>query len=218
MQEQTERPTRQSGGIRQTRIQAIMDAAEAEFAQSGFQGTSVQAIADRAHIQKRLILYYFSTKEDLYKEVIERIFLEWRNLDPVNWQGSPRQVIASYVDHIFQAAEGKPHRSKLIVAEMMSGGQFGIEIMRLRGSHRILARTVAFLEGCMDRGQMRRTDAVAFLFQIWSAQHFYVAFEPEVGFFLGKPRLTAADWQRFRTATKEFALSYFTPPEEDEAP
>jgi len=68
----------------------------------------------------------------------------------------------------------------------------------------------------MDDGVMRKTDGMAFLFHIWSAQHFYAAFEPEVSFFLSRKRMEMADWRRFRDRTKEFALSYFPPSENEE--
>lgn len=61
----------------------------------------------------------------------------------------------------------------------------------------------------MDQGVMQRTDPLAFLFQIWSAQHFYVAFSPEVAFLLEKDQMDHEDWTRFRDQTKAFALSFF---------
>lgn len=155
------------------------------------------------------MLYFFQNKETLYKEVIEHIFREWRSLNPVDWDGPPKTVIAHYVDHLFHQAETKPHQNKLLVAEMLSGGAFSLEIMERRDSRSIVANTVALLEKYMDEGVMRRIDPLAFIFQIWSAQHFYVAFSPEVSFFLDQDEMRSADWVRFRDQTKLFALSYF---------
>jgi TetR/AcrR family transcriptional regulator len=202
-------PPQRVNRVRAKRMQSIMDAAEIEFAINGLSGTSVQSIADRAALQKRQVLYFFNSKETLYKDVIDRIFREWRSLSPDEWEGSPKAVISNYIDHIFLQAETKPHQSKLLVTEMLSGGAFGIETMERRGSRSIVANTLALLQGYMDEGLMRRTDPLAFLFQIWSAQHFYVAFSPEVAYFLEKDQMEHEDWTRFRDQTKAFALSFF---------
>ena len=202
-------PPQRANRVREKRVQSIMDAAEIEFARNGLNGTSVQSIADRAGLQKRQVLYFFKSKESLYKAVIEHIFQEWRSLSPVDWNRPPKTVIAEYIDHLFFQAETKPHQNKLLVAEMLSGGTFGVEIMEIRDSRSIVSNTVALLEKYMDEGAMKRTDALAYLFQIWSAQHFYVAFGPEVSFFLEKDKMGREDWTRFRDQTKAFALSFF---------
>ena len=202
-------PRHRANRVREKRVQSIMDAAEVEFASNGLSGTSVQSIADRAGLQKRQVLYFCKNKESLYKDVIERIFQEWRSLNPVDWDAPPRKVISDYIDHLFQQAKSKPHQNKLIISDMISGGAASLEIMEDRGSRTIVGNTVALLEKYMDDGVMRRTDPLAFLFQIWSAQHFYVAFRPEVNYFLEKDDLDRDDWHRFRDQTKRFALSYF---------
>ncbi|WP_165587467.1 MULTISPECIES: TetR family transcriptional regulator C-terminal domain-containing protein [Phaeobacter] len=208
-------PRQRANRVREKRVQSIMDAAEIEFASNGLSGTSVQSIADRAGLQKRQVLYFFQSKEGLYKDVIERIFQEWRSLNPVNWDAPPRKVISEYIDHLFLQAKVKPHQNKLIISDMISGGAASIQIMKDRGSRTIVGNTVALLEKYMDDGVMRRTDPLSFLFQIWSAQHFYVAFRPEVSFFLEQDDLNDKDWQRFLNQTKGFALSYFLEERDD---
>jgi AcrR family transcriptional regulator len=49
----------------------ILDAARAEFARSGLAGARVDAIAERADANKRMIYHYFGSKEDLFKAVLE---------------------------------------------------------------------------------------------------------------------------------------------------
>jgi AcrR family transcriptional regulator len=49
-----------------------LDAAETVFAESGFAGTSMRAIAQRASVNQPLIHYHFESKDRLYAEVIDR--------------------------------------------------------------------------------------------------------------------------------------------------
>ena len=46
--------------------QAILLAARDEFAQHGLAGARVDRIAERAGLNKRLIYYYFSSKDELF--------------------------------------------------------------------------------------------------------------------------------------------------------
>lgn len=55
----------------QTRA-AILDAAETVFAEAGFAGASMRAIAQRAGVNQPLIHYHFESKDRLYAEVIDR--------------------------------------------------------------------------------------------------------------------------------------------------
>jgi AcrR family transcriptional regulator len=52
--------------------EAILDAAEVVFADSGFHGATTRAIAERAGANAALIHYYFGSKEALYEAVIAR--------------------------------------------------------------------------------------------------------------------------------------------------
>ncbi len=204
--------TPRSRNVRIKRTSEILDAAEIEFSNSGFEGTSVQAIADRAKLQKRQVLYFFQNKENLYRATIDRIFSEWRAQELDKWEGSPSEIVSSYIDHIFDMTRRKSHRSKLVISEMMRGGKIGVPVMIDRKSREGMQRTTARLENWMDRGDMRRTDPLKFIFMLWGFQHFYVAFEPEVAYFLDKPEVTDDDWLRIRQHVKEVALNYFSEP------
>ena len=63
--------------IREENERAILAAAEEEFAEQGFSGATMAAIAARAGVPKPNVYYYFSTKERLYRAVVERVLTEW---------------------------------------------------------------------------------------------------------------------------------------------
>jgi len=50
----------------------ILDAALAEFSEKGIAGARVDAIAERAGINKRMLYYYFGSKEELFHEILQR--------------------------------------------------------------------------------------------------------------------------------------------------
>ncbi|MDH7552079.1 MAG: TetR/AcrR family transcriptional regulator [Spirochaetota bacterium] len=52
----------------------ILNAAKKEFAERGYSGARMSSIAKRAGVNQALIHYYFSSKEKLYREVLEFLF------------------------------------------------------------------------------------------------------------------------------------------------
>src|SRR5689334_1299981 len=59
----------------------ILQAARQEFARAGLAGARVDAIADRAKANKRMIYHYFSGKEDLFRAVLEEAFVDIRGAE-----------------------------------------------------------------------------------------------------------------------------------------
>lgn len=55
---------------------AILDAALSEFANKGFDGTSMRDIGDRANLHYTLITYHFRNKEALWRATAEHFFEE----------------------------------------------------------------------------------------------------------------------------------------------
>src|ERR1043165_4494391 len=71
--------------------EAILAAAQDEFARKGLSGGRVDAIARRSRANKRMIYHYFGSKQRLYLAVLERVYeglrgsertLELANLGP----------------------------------------------------------------------------------------------------------------------------------------
>ncbi len=56
----------------------ILDVATREFAEHGYSGARVDEIAERTRTTKRMLYYYFGSKEGLYTEVLERAYAEIR--------------------------------------------------------------------------------------------------------------------------------------------
>jgi AcrR family transcriptional regulator len=89
--------------------QRIMDAATAEFARHGLGGARVDAIAERAGVNKRMLYHYFGTKDELYLAVLENAYgairrheseLELHRLSPAD---AVRELVAYtfryFIDH-----------------------------------------------------------------------------------------------------------------------
>lgn len=73
---------------------AILEAAEAEFAERGFAGVRIEHVAARAGYNKSLVYRYFGGREGLYRAVLERA--------AARRSGSSRPLPASLADLLTQ--------------------------------------------------------------------------------------------------------------------
>ena len=93
--------------------QRILAAALSEFAEKGFAGARVRAIAERAGVNSQLISYYFGGKEGLYDEIMRR----WRDQEAQ----MERQIaqhglsFADLVDAYVSAARAQPELIRVLV-------------------------------------------------------------------------------------------------------
>jgi len=60
---------------------AILAAALDEFAESGLGGARVDRIGERAGVAKRLVFYYFGSKENLFREVLNEAYRNIREAE-----------------------------------------------------------------------------------------------------------------------------------------
>lgn len=65
----------------QSTREAILSAAETLFAERGFDGTSMDAIASQAGYNKSLLFQYFGDKLGLYSQILKHSDREMANLD-----------------------------------------------------------------------------------------------------------------------------------------
>jgi TetR/AcrR family transcriptional regulator len=66
---------------------SILNAAIAEFAERGFEGASIRAIADRLGLQHPLITYHYRSKDNLWRAAAEHAFAQIRT----EWDISARE-------------------------------------------------------------------------------------------------------------------------------
>lgn len=81
----------------------ILESAEWLFAQNGYKGTKMLAIAEKAGVNHALIHYYYSSKDKLFEEVVLRLFKAWeKNIKTVVWNDdNPTIAIREYIKSYF---------------------------------------------------------------------------------------------------------------------
>lgn len=99
----------------------ILDEATRLFAELGYDGTSVQAIADAVGIRKPSLLYWFPTKEALRNAVLEEMLIHWKEELPrvLTAATTGKDRFASGVNAVLGFFKSRPARARLVVREML---------------------------------------------------------------------------------------------------
>ena len=97
----------------------ILEVATREFAEHGYSGARVDEIAERTRTTKRMLYYYFGSKEGLYTEVLERAYAEIRateqSLDVEHLR--PLAAIRRLAELTFDHHEAHPNFIRLVSIE-----------------------------------------------------------------------------------------------------
>ena len=78
--------------VRDFRVREILEAARRVVARNGFQGVTIDRVAEEAKIAKGTVYLYFHTKEELLKAAVEQGMVNFTNSDPCGSGGSHRTL------------------------------------------------------------------------------------------------------------------------------
>ncbi|MDW7745623.1 TetR/AcrR family transcriptional regulator [Halomonas sp.] len=177
--------------------QRILDAAEIIFAEHGFDGAALEAIAEKAGLSKQNMLYYFSSKESLYENVLKHILDLWIEKMALMEQAgdTPAVMLENYIRGKLEISRVRPYGSKVFANEVISGAshlQFYLE-------NDLLPQLEADLElvhGWIDSGEMDPVDPEHLFFTIWASTQTYADFSSQISLALGKSELDEEDFRR----------------------
>jgi AcrR family transcriptional regulator len=106
--------------------QALLTAGTRLFAERGYEGTPLSAIADRAGVNKAMISYYFGGKRKLYLAIVAATFgdiVGRAEALPALRRPAPellRQLIALIAE---TATQRNPHFPAMMLREVLAGGR-----------------------------------------------------------------------------------------------
>jgi AcrR family transcriptional regulator len=144
-------------GTRSTR-EAILIEARRCFAEHGYDGTSLNDIAEAVGVRRPSVLYHFPSKEAIYREVFEGALTDW-------FERVEKAVAADTgdafdkLDHIVTAAfeffKANPDFVRMLRREALDGTtHLGLDVgATLRP---LFLRATGYFERAMDEGRFRR--------------------------------------------------------------
>ena len=112
-----------------TTREAVLDAAERLFAERGFELTSLTDVGAAAGVSRGTPGYFFGSKGELYRAVLERCFAEVRAAVRSGRERAlasgepPATVLAGVVSEYFDFITANPNFVRLIEWEALTGGR-----------------------------------------------------------------------------------------------
>lgn len=175
---------------RRTRIQAensekILAAALDVFSQDGFRGATIDRIAEAAGMSKPNLLYYFRSKDEIYRVVLDRMLEAWlKPLREMDARGDPMRELAGYIGRKLEMARDYPRESRLFAGEIMRGAPILGEVLAgpLKG---LVDEKCAVIEGWIAAGKIAAVDPRHLLFAIWATTQHYADFDTQIRAVLG---------------------------------
>ena len=170
--------------------QSILDAAVAEFSATGLSGTRMERIARRADVNKRLVYYYFGSKEALFLAVLEQTYADIRAAETALHLTDlePATAVRRLVEFTWDYYLANPHFLTLLNSENLHRAAHLKQSTRIQQMNSPL---VQLLGDIIARGQRQNlfrggVDPVQLYITIASLCYFYLSNNPTLSTIFGR--------------------------------
>jgi len=180
--------------IREENEAAILKAAEEVFAEYGFGGASTARIAERAGIPKANLHYYFPTKEDLYREVLDKIFTVWLEAaESFDDCEDPIEALTRYIHKKMDLSRTHPMGSKVWANEIIQRAPV-IQDYLEKELRQWTASRAAIIRRWIEAGRIDPIDPDYLLYMIWATTQHYADFGHQIKTLNAGEELSEDQW------------------------
>jgi AcrR family transcriptional regulator len=129
----------------------ILEVATQEFSAMGLSGARVDAIAERTNTTKRMLYYYFESKEGLYEAVLEKVYGDIRALEQaLNVEElEPEEGMRRLVEFTFDYHDKHRDFVRLIAIENVHSAKYITQLKAFKSRNVSIVNTI---EDLLARG------------------------------------------------------------------
>jgi TetR/AcrR family transcriptional regulator len=162
-------------------------------------------IARAAKVNKALLYYYFRSKEELFRFVLETLLSQLRAGVGARGAGemSPGGRLAAVIDNFFDFVQAHPNYPRLIQRVLMSRGP-NLEWIVSEYYKPLHVQLVGLIEKGISAGEFRRVDARNTALSVVSIMVFYFSAAPVLSRILGHDPLKPREVAQRRKAVHDF--------------
>ena len=172
--------TNQKIETRRKNVEKILLAAEVVFAEKGYAGTSMADIARHAGLPRSNLHYYFTAKEELYREALVNLLGLWEKEGACfHYFDDPRVVLTSYIREKMTHSRNRPHGSRLWANEIMHGAPLFRDMLDENLAAGAKTKE-AKIRQWVEEKRILPLEPSALLYMIWASTQHYADFEPQV--------------------------------------
>lgn len=172
----------------------IRNEAERQFAQYGFEGASLENIAAALGLSRHNLLYYYPSKEALYRVVLDEVLKEWlERMAGIVGGTDPEAALRDYIAAKLRFSRERPAGSQVFAREVMAGAPRFRDAIEGQVLPALNADVKTFERWAREQ-RVARLDFRHLMFSIWSATQAYADLGAQYAMLLGKPALDAGDF------------------------
>jgi len=168
--------------------------AERQFAQYGFEGASLENIAAALGLSRHNLLYYYPSKEALYRVVLDEVLKEWlERMAGIVGGTDPEAALRDYIAAKLRFSRERAAGSQVFAREVMAGAPRFRDAIEGQVLPALNADVQTFERWAREQ-RVARLDFRHLMFSIWSCTQAYADLGPQYAMLLGKPALEGGDF------------------------
>ncbi|HEY1151525.1 MAG TPA: TetR/AcrR family transcriptional regulator [Pseudoduganella sp.] len=178
------------------------------FAECGYEGTSIATIAENAGLSKQNLMYYYPSKQALYRRVLDDVLDDWleRMSHLADPDKEPQDVLRAYIQAKLAFSREQPCASRVYAMEVIAGAQLYGDKIRERVVP-IVRKDIELFERWIAAGKIAPINATHLLFAIWAMTQSYADFSAQMALVLGRDQLLPEDYQDAEETLLKLVLS-----------
>jgi TetR/AcrR family transcriptional regulator len=178
------------------------------FAECGYEGTSIAAIAENAGLSKQNLMYYYPSKQALYRRVLDDVLDDWleRMSHLADTDKEPQDVLRAYIQAKLAFSREQPWASRVYAMEVIGGAQLYADKIRERVVP-LVRKDIEVFERWIAAGKIAPINATHLLFTIWAMTQSYADFSAQMALVLGRDQLLPQDYQDAEDTIVKLVLS-----------
>ena len=155
--------------------QRLLDIAEQLFAERGFYGVSIAAIASEVGLTKQGLLHYFNSKEKLYGAIVQRMSDDFQDHQREALQASedPAERLEKFYAALAEPTETNVQRTRLLMRELLDNNERAAkaENWYLRP---FLDRLISMVKDVNKSEKLSDAEALAYGYQLLGAVNYFL--------------------------------------------
>ena len=168
-------------------LQRLLDIAEQLFAERGFYGVSIAAIASKVGFTKQGLLHYFNSKEKLYGAILQRISDDFQEQQTEAEQASeePIESLKQFYAALAEPTDTNTRRTRLLMRELLDNNAraTNAENWYLR---EFLERLIVMVKAIEGLQTLSDEEALIFAYQLLGAVNYFLISPATLSGIFGK--------------------------------
>ena len=167
--------------------QRLLDIAEQLFAERGFYGVSIAAVASEVGFTKQGLLHYFNSKEKLYGAILQRISDDFQEQQTEAEQASegPIESLKQFYAALGEPTETNTRRTRLLMRELLDNNAraTNAENWFLK---EFLERLIVMVKAIEGLQTLSDEEALIFAYQLLGAVNYFLISPATLSGIFGK--------------------------------